>query len=35
MDYFKNHLCGSYHDKKTHCEHFVYADKPDMTIGKK
>lgn len=35
MDAFENHLCGRYSDKETHCEHFLYADKPDMTFGKK
>lgn len=35
MEPLKSHLCGSYHKKETQCEHFLYADKPDMIHGKK
>lgn len=35
MGVFDSHLCGSYHQKETQCEHFLYADESGMTIGKK
>lgn len=33
--YTRTHLCGSVYDKKNACENLLYADKADMTAGKK
>lgn len=35
MDYFNTHLCGSEYREEGRCEHLVYANKDDMTVGNK
>lgn len=34
-DAFKNHLCGSYYDKKGRCEHLLPVSEEGKTYGKK